>query len=826
MSVLTINTITEKDMGKFSRGKQSKLILEQRKPKAPLLSKHVIEVTSGKRKGLQPKNDPVSQRKSEKLLSSRMPKVKNGKIHNPVRKLKPIKVVDEDSKKKEVKDPLSSEKKINSSRYSPRENENRRRKELERSNSAKREKERNKNRRSEERVETDKEITDDNKDVYKDIKNRKLVREKDDRRNKSNDRYSYNRRSDDIYRSNRRGSDDRNHEKRGKERYSNRRDTSSRRRNYNMRSIDRNKGRENGYRDRKDNRRKSSSPTRAIRPRSPHRHKAHKNPGIKISGNLLDSEEVDDLDTSSQSIDNNQEIKVRQKVLDKHLEEKYPDNSFSPEDDTHLKDAIDVALNENKAKHIRDAMDKGYELEAKVLESMKRPDALEEVIEEMVSNRREKIREKQQTLRRDGVKPRSERKTKKHGKEVKRSKEDEKELDDLISKFSDYDGGKKSGVKRNNDRDLFDRMEKQSEDPIIETVDENSEDDAEEEEINSNPKGNLVQDNNLPGDKIDLDEYGTNYRSDKHANEKNVRLPNATRSRNDRDKRELPDALGQRDTIYDPLGVDTPFGKYNDEVGDGLYEESSEEEEKLTIDEKKDDMIYRFKLIRETYPTIALPRITKKMKLAKMVRIYEHIMSRVKLKVKTGNFKIFLIGGFLIWQFLGNKMIGNDMMSGFTVNQMYSIKRYERILREFGESDWTSIGIELPAIVRLPIFMTINAGIFVLAKFIFKRTGKDYSEQFHRLYGQLTGGDDYVYIKDETGSKGLDAGDDGDGGGGLGGLANLFSGGGGGGMFGMIKTFLGMMGGGGGGGDEKVPKRSEATGPSYVRKKNRRKKKE
>jgi hypothetical protein len=143
-------------------------------------------------------------------------------------------------------------------------------------------------------------------------------------------------------------------------------------------------------------------------------------------------------------------------------------------------------------------------------------------------------------------------------------------------------------------------------------------------------------------------------------------------------------------------------------------------------------------------------------------------------------------------------------MSGFTINQMHSMQRYERMLREIGEADWSSIGVQLPVMVRLPFFMVINAGIFIVAKWIFKKTGKDYTSQFYKLYGQLTGGDDYSYIKDESGTKGLDTEGTDDGGGG--------------GMFGIIKSFLGMMGGGGD--DKDKPKRAEAKGPTtYTRRK-------
>lgn len=312
----------------------------------------------------------------------------------------------------------------------------------------------------------------------------------------------------------------------------------------------------------------------------------------------------------------------------------------------------------------------------------------------------------------------------------------------------------------------------------------------------------------------DSDEEGMVEESVEPPAEENVKLPKANRPPRPTDDPHVEDIrtgkkiLKQKDQVYDPLGMpEEPDDEDSESIGDNVYEESSEDDDvKLTINEKKDEMFYRFKLVREAYPGISLPRITRKMKLAKMVRYYEHVMSRIKLKVKTNNFKIFLIIGFLVMQFAGKKLGLNT--EGFTVNQMTSMKRYERMLREFGESDWSSIGVDLPVTIRLPFFMLVNMGIFVIAKWIFQKTKKDYSVQFHKLYAQLTGGDDYVFLKDETGDAGMGAGDGGEDGGG--------------GIFGMLKPILSMfggMGGGNGGGDnEEKPKRGEAAGPSYVRK--------
>lgn len=700
--------------------------------------------------------------------------------------------------------------------------------------------------------------------------------------------------------------------------------------------------------DRHSNRRQNSKPnSRDSKPRrqkksrspSPPRKPRDDRPSIRIEGRKATSRDMFESsgslsaasapsssgvsDSSTTETTSRRKIKTRSEALDRKLTEAFPDGEFSPEDDNHLKYAIHTALEESRAKSVQEAIDAGHELNAEVLKSLTRPNAIEEVIETMVSQRREQIREKRASERRQLKSPRKSKVVKGSLTVASRNRSSDEEEDDkkpirqvkprevtvnktVVTKpktsvkqtviQDDLDDEaeeetvrpvrrkvkaktkiaskpvvkKKSvAIKQPDEEDIDDdKAEEDSEGPLIETMEEPDQELVtpvkkapvkvaspkpvilEEEKLPAKTKAKIsINDgtpvkSDLPGTPLliptllkkdqteqveqiggsssggvamktfRVDEDGEAYEiSDepvkvkKIETEANVKLPRENRKARKSDYMEKADEIGNRDYVYDPLGVDQPFGDEDDSVGDDIYEESSEDDSKLTIAEKKDEMLYRFKLIKEGYPGIALPRITKKMKLAKMVRLYEHVMSRIKLKVKTNNFKIFLVIGFLAMQFAAKKF-GADA-AGFTINQMTSMKHYEKYLREIGESDFSSFGSELPVMVRLPFFMAVNMGIFLVAKWVFKKTGKDFTAQFHKLYAQLTGGDDYVYVKDEGGTAGLAAGGGGE-----------EAGEGGGGIFGMIKSFLGMMGGGGeGGGGEEKPKRGEAAGPTYKRRK-------
>ena len=234
-----------------------------------------------------------------------------------------------------------------------------------------------------------------------------------------------------------------------------------------------------------------------------------------------------------------------------------------------------------------------------------------------------------------------------------------------------------------------------------------------------------------------------------------------------------------------------------DSIGDENYEESEEDTKKVPIWELKDGIIYEFKKIREKFPKIALPRITKKMKYAKMCRLLADVQTRIELKRKVANIKMIMVLGFLAFQWVGSKAGLNT--AGFTMNQMENMRRYDGILRQFGEVNWMEIGQDWPPYLKLIIMMSAQFGIFIVAKAIFKATGKDLTAEFNRLFASVTSLDDgYKYV--EPSSVGLDEEDETDNGG----------------IFSMIRNFMGVFGGGAQNNSE--PRRSRPKGPSYKRK--------
>jgi hypothetical protein len=457
-------------------------------------------------------------------------------------------------------------------------------------------------------------------------------------------------------------------------------------------------------------------------------------------------------------------LQDQKKALDATLNEPGEEN---------LESAVHKALNMTRQKAVIDAKENDEPIRAAFLGSMNRPNDLSDAIDELVSMRRSEIRNaKESKIRESRVRE----STKRRGKNKPQTSKPAPSLDD--------------------------------EDPIIETMDEDQYDDyidswVDEEHSDSIHRSFRRHEKNFIMEQEDM-----------------VDLPNAMRKAKVGEKYALgpADALGQRDNVYDPLNADVEFNPRNRIIGkDNPYEESDEDEDLMTIEERKDEMIYRFKLLQEAYPGIALPRITMRMKLSKMVRHYEFVESRLKLKTKTKNLRIVMVLAFLGMQF-GVKWLTGLNTAGFTYNQMQCIGIYEKYLREFGESDWSAFGENTSIWIRLPFAMGINFAIFMAAKYAMKYTNKDHTAEFHKLYGELTGDDSYTYLNASNTAAGLDAGEEGEGGAG--------------GLFGMLQKLVGMFGGGAGGGgglgglasmfgggsdNKDRPARGTTGGPTYVR---------
>lgn len=157
-------------------------------------------------------------------------------------------------------------------------------------------------------------------------------------------------------------------------------------------------------------------------------------------------------------------------------------------------------------------------------------------------------------------------------------------------------------------------------------------------------------------------------------------------------------------------------GEYNQQHFAQEQEEEEDEEERER--REKADLLFKFMVLRRQYPNVEIPEFTEHSDLDTMKRVYEQIIRRVSLDSSVDSYKQYLVGGFMVLEWVSTNWLGIDL-SGFTQQQVKMMNRYERLLIELGEKNYSTVGSRFPVEVRLIFFIIFNAGLFYVQKMIF-----------------------------------------------------------------------------------------------------------
>ena len=139
-------------------------------------------------------------------------------------------------------------------------------------------------------------------------------------------------------------------------------------------------------------------------------------------------------------------------------------------------------------------------------------------------------------------------------------------------------------------------------------------------------------------------------------------------------------------------------------------------------DDAKRELMFKIELLKKSYPGAYIPEFNIYSDYASMKKTYESTLRRLSLDSSVENYKTYLIGGFMLCEYVFGNFLKLDM-EGFTQQQIISMSSYDKLLIELGEKSYMPDGSNWPVEVRLIGLIIINAAFFVISKLIMNQTG-------------------------------------------------------------------------------------------------------
>lgn len=138
--------------------------------------------------------------------------------------------------------------------------------------------------------------------------------------------------------------------------------------------------------------------------------------------------------------------------------------------------------------------------------------------------------------------------------------------------------------------------------------------------------------------------------------------------------------------------------------------------------EEKKELLFKFKILSRSYPQAKIPDVSQIKDISRLKSLYEETIRMLTLDSSVETYKQYLIGGFMLVEFVCGKFLNFDM-EGFSQQQILQMNKYNKLLIELGEKSYLPEGSRFPVEVRLLFMIIVNAAIFIVGKMIMKNTG-------------------------------------------------------------------------------------------------------
>jgi hypothetical protein len=176
----------------------------------------------------------------------------------------------------------------------------------------------------------------------------------------------------------------------------------------------------------------------------------------------------------------------------------------------------------------------------------------------------------------------------------------------------------------------------------------------------------------------------------------------------------------------------------NVKIGDKTYHDITNSKPKESELNRRRELQYKFDILRRKYKGAVIPEFTEFSDLNNMEKTYETTVRKLNLDSSVENYKKYLIGGFMVMEFLLGSLLKFDM-TGFSQAQMMNVNAYENLLIEIGEKSYLKGGSQFPVELRLIFMIVINAGLFIIGKKITKSMGGDKNNNLMSMMSNLSG---------------------------------------------------------------------------------------